>query len=160
MVVRADPHPIDLYVGDRIRQRRLQLGITLAELGRKVGVVNQQVHRHEKWGHRLYPVQLLKYAAALDVPVRYFFEGAPLRMTGLVRRPYARYAGTTPKPAKENVFDQPETQRLLEAFSTIMESKQRRLMIQIVKRMALVQPTFNRSGKVEALSRSRARSRS
>jgi len=147
MVVRADPHPIDLHIGGQIRQRRIQLGMTLAELGRKVGVVNQQVHRHEKWGHRLYPLQILKYAAALDVPVPYFFEGAPSKTPGLVRRGDARYAGTAPKLAKESVFDRAETRRLLEVFSTILESKQRRMIIQLVKRMASAEPRPTRSVK-------------
>jgi hypothetical protein len=125
----------------------MQLGMTLAELGRKVGVVNQQVHRHEKWGHRLYPLQILKYAAALDVPVPYFFEGAPSKTAGLVRRGDARYAGTA---AKESVFDRPETRRLLEVFSTILEPKQRRMIVQIVKRMATAEPKSTRSVKGSA----------
>jgi transcriptional regulator with XRE-family HTH domain len=68
-------HPVDRHVGSRIRKRRQQLGISLKALGRSIGRSLQQVHAYESGANRVCASLLWEFAAALNVPVEYFFEG-------------------------------------------------------------------------------------
>lgn len=68
------PHPADIEVGRRIRLRRKQLGLSQTQLGLLIGPVTfQQVQKYEKGRNRVGPSRLIQIAAALDVPVGFFF---------------------------------------------------------------------------------------
>lgn len=41
------PHPIDVMVGNRIRRCRMQLGLSLGELGQILGVTFEQMEKYE-----------------------------------------------------------------------------------------------------------------
>ena len=66
---------IDALVGGRIRARRTALGHSQTELGDAVGVKFQQIQKYESGANRVSASRLWAIAAALDVPVTYFFEG-------------------------------------------------------------------------------------
>ena len=74
-ILRDDPDPIDVYVGARLRARRLGLRITQAKLGEVVGVTFQQLHKYENGSIRIGAGDLLRFSNALGVEVAYFFEG-------------------------------------------------------------------------------------
>lgn len=67
-------HPIDVYVGGRLRLRRIMLGISQQELGAIVGITFQQVQKYEKGTNRIGASRLYNIARALRVSVEYFFE--------------------------------------------------------------------------------------
>ncbi len=74
--IREDgPHPVDMYVGQRLRQRRVMLGLSQTALGDKIGVSFQQLQKFEKGVNRMGSSRLYQMATALDVPVSYFFDG-------------------------------------------------------------------------------------
>ncbi len=59
-------------VAERLRKRRRELDITLAELGERIGVSASQVHLFER-GKMAVPIRrLVQMAAALDKPPEYF----------------------------------------------------------------------------------------
>ncbi|MGE3292326.1 MAG: helix-turn-helix domain-containing protein [Geminicoccaceae bacterium] len=66
---------IDRYVGLRLRDRRLQLGLTQQQMADQIGVTYQQAHKYEKGINRLASGRLYVVAQALGVDVSYFFEG-------------------------------------------------------------------------------------
>jgi transcriptional regulator with XRE-family HTH domain len=66
---------VDLHVGERLRQRRIVLGLTQQELAARVGVTCQQAHKYEKGVNRLSAARLFNLAGALEVDVGFFFEG-------------------------------------------------------------------------------------
>jgi transcriptional regulator with XRE-family HTH domain len=68
-------HPVDCHVGMRIRKRRQELGISLKTLGQSIGRSLQQVHAYESGANRVCASLLWEFAAALDVPVDYFYKG-------------------------------------------------------------------------------------
>ena len=70
------PHPVDSYVGKRVRFRRWQLGLTQQQLADKIGVKYQQIQKYETGANRLSASRLWEVATALDTPVSYFFEDA------------------------------------------------------------------------------------
>jgi transcriptional regulator with XRE-family HTH domain len=67
------PHPIDVMVGKRIRLRRVQLGLSQTELGKKLGVTFQQVQKYENGANRVSASRLYEISTALDVPIIFFF---------------------------------------------------------------------------------------
>lgn len=67
-------HPVDLHVGQRIRLRRREAGITQQQLGEAVGIKFQQVQKYETGANRVSASRLWDIARALHVPVYYFFE--------------------------------------------------------------------------------------
>ena len=75
-VVREDgPDPIDLFVGSRMRERRLQAGLSQVALAERLGVSFQQVQKYETAANRVSASTLFRLSHVLGVPPGYFFEG-------------------------------------------------------------------------------------
>jgi len=75
---RRGPAPADVRFGDRMRARRMMLGMSQTELGTALNVTFQQVQKYERGINRVSPSGLEKLAATLRVPISYFFGGQPL----------------------------------------------------------------------------------
>jgi transcriptional regulator with XRE-family HTH domain len=69
------PDPIDVEVGQRIRAKRLLLGLTQTELGDHLGVSFQQIQKYERGANRVGAGRLQAIAKALSEPVSFFFRG-------------------------------------------------------------------------------------
>lgn len=67
-------HPIDIYVGKRVRFKRKILGLTQSDLAEKVGLTFQQIQKYEKGENRISASMLYKIARVLDTSVSFFFE--------------------------------------------------------------------------------------
>ena len=74
---RTKIHPIDINVGHRLRERRLQADLGLEALGALVGVSGQQIQKYELGQDRISASRLYLLAAALRVSVATFFQGLP-----------------------------------------------------------------------------------
>lgn len=66
---------IDRYVGARIRDRRVMLGLSQQQIAALIGVTYQQTHKYERGINRISAGRLYEIAQALQVPVGYFFDG-------------------------------------------------------------------------------------
>ncbi len=64
----------DRYVAARIRERRIELGLTQQEMAELIGVTYQQAHKYERGINRVSAGRLYDIAQTLKVPVGYFFE--------------------------------------------------------------------------------------
>lgn len=62
-------------IGEKIKRRRRELGISQEGLAEILGVTYQQVQRYENGTNKLNVENLQIVADALSVPVSYFFEG-------------------------------------------------------------------------------------
>ena len=71
------PNPIDKHVGSRVRMRRMMLGMSQEKLGDALGLTFQQVQKYEKGTNRIGASRLQQISLILQVPVAFFFEGAP-----------------------------------------------------------------------------------
>ncbi len=80
-------HSIDVHVGQRVRQHRRMVGMTLQELGDKVGIKFQQIQKYETGANRIGASRMWDIAVAMEVPVSFFFEGLDGQApdTGMVR---------------------------------------------------------------------------
>jgi transcriptional regulator with XRE-family HTH domain len=103
-------HPVDVHVGQRVRQRRWMVGMTQQQLGNKVGIKFQQIQKYETGTNRISASRLWDISAALDVPVSFFFEG----LNGVEMGAEGQGDILTDKEALELVrayYSIPETQR-------------------------------------------------
>ncbi len=66
---------VDDYVGARIRERRIMMGLTQQQLAETIGVTYQQAHKYERGINRVSAGRLYEIAHALNSPISYFFEG-------------------------------------------------------------------------------------
>lgn len=66
---------IDKHVGNRVRVRRLSLGISQQELAGQLGLTFQQIQKYEKGANRIGASRLYELAGLLRVNVDFFFEG-------------------------------------------------------------------------------------
>jgi transcriptional regulator with XRE-family HTH domain len=66
---------INTYVGARVRDRRIILGLTQTQLGDLIDVTFQQIGKYESGANRIASNRLYDIATALGVDVGYLFEG-------------------------------------------------------------------------------------
>ena len=79
--------PADKYIASRMRTRRRALGMSQATLGEALGLTFQQVQKYEKGTNRIGAGRLLHVAHVLDIPITFFFEGAPVpKVNGALRK--------------------------------------------------------------------------
>src|SRR5262245_1972443 len=78
--------PTDKHVGGRVRMRRLMLHISQTQLGDALGITFQQIQKYENGANRVSASRLQHISQILQVPVPFFFEGAPPRPASRQRR--------------------------------------------------------------------------
>lgn len=65
----------DKYVGNRIRERRVMLGLSQQNLAKMIGITYQQAHKYERGVNRISAGRLYEIATVLNVPIAWFFQG-------------------------------------------------------------------------------------
>ena len=127
------PNPIDKHVGSRVRMRRMMLAMSQEKLGDALGLTFQQVQKYEKGTNRIGASRLQQIAQILQVPVSFFFEGAP--DLGMTPSP----DGMSEAPSPTYVSDFLATSdglALTKAFMRIRDSKLRRRIVDLVEHIA------------------------
>jgi len=133
MMAKKAPNPIDKHVGSRVRMRRMMLGMSQEKLGNALNLTFQQVQKYEKGTNRIGASRLQQIAHILQVPVSFFFEGAPTVATS------ARFEGMSEAPSPAYVSDFLATSdglALTKAFMRIGDSKLRRRIVDLVEQIA------------------------
>ena len=124
------PNPIDVHVGGRIRLRRNMLGMSQEKLGEHLGITFQQVQKYEKGTNRVGASRLQAIASILEVPVSYFFEGAPGSGGA------AGFSEDTQSGYVVDFLSSTEGLLLNRAFARIGDPKVRRRIIELVRTLA------------------------
>jgi transcriptional regulator with XRE-family HTH domain len=128
------PNPIDIYVGSRVRYRRMIVGMSQEKLGEKMRLTFQQIQKYEKGTNRIGASRLWQLAMILNVPVGYFYE---------------EILGSNADAGNANGFHEPEQEGYLleflnsregldlnRAFARIQNQKIRRSIIDHVKTLS------------------------
>ena len=74
-VRKKQANPIDIQVGNRVRIRRMLIGMSQERMGDLLGLTFQQVQKYEKGVNRIGAGRLYEVARILNVPVNFFYEG-------------------------------------------------------------------------------------
>jgi len=123
---KRSPHAIDRHVGDRIRMRRKMQGMTQEKLGDALGLTFQQVQKYEKGTNRIGAGRLQHIASIQQVPISFFFEGAP----GL------SYALDESSAHVSEFLATSEGLALTKAYMHIQNAKLRRSIVALIKQIA------------------------
>jgi transcriptional regulator with XRE-family HTH domain len=124
-------HPTDTHVGQRVRMRRLMLGMSQSHVGDALGITFQQLQKYEKGTNRISASRLQQIAHVFQVPVTFFFEGAP-NVPGEER-------AQTDAPFPQFVSDYLATSdglNLTKAFMQIPNAKLRRSIVNLLEQIA------------------------
>ncbi len=68
-------HPIDIHVGQRVKQQRLVMKITQMQLAEKLNLRAQQIQKYEAGINRISASALWDISKTLDTTIDYFFDG-------------------------------------------------------------------------------------
>ena len=80
----GQPNPLDVHIGNRLRLRRVYLGITQKDLATLAGISHQQIQQYEIGGNRISAQRLWIFSRLLNVPVGFFFEDMDKEMIAKV----------------------------------------------------------------------------
>jgi transcriptional regulator with XRE-family HTH domain len=126
------PNAVDKHVGSRVRMRRMMLAMSQEKLGDALGLMFQQVQKYEKGTNRIGASRMQQISDILQVPVAFFFEGAP-HLAGMP--PSAEFA-EAPSPAYVADFlATSDGLSLTKAFMRIPNAKLRRRIVELVQEM-------------------------
>ncbi|HEY1311557.1 MAG TPA: helix-turn-helix transcriptional regulator [Pseudolabrys sp.] len=129
-MAKRPPNPIDKHVGSRVRMRRLMLNMSQEKLGDSLGLTFQQVQKYEKGTNRIGASRLQAISNILQVPVSFFFEGAP-------HLPGRSGMGEAPSPAYVSDFlATSDGLSLTKSFMKIKSGKMRRRIVDLVEMIA------------------------
>ena len=121
------PHPVDVHVGKRLRERRLILDITQPTLAERAGdITYQQLQKYEIAANRISASRLYEFSKALGVPVKYFFEGYTDK---------GRKAGKAGQqlPDTDDPVTRRQTLKLVRAYYDIADPAMRRAFLEMVR---------------------------
>jgi len=62
------------HLGNKLKLRRLALGLTQTKVAKAINVTFQQIQKYEKGTNGVSSIRMLQLANYLKVPVNYFFE--------------------------------------------------------------------------------------
>ena len=125
------PNPIDKHVGSRVRMRRMMLGMSQEKLGDALGLTFQQVQKYEKGTNRIGASRLQQISTILQVPVAFFFEGAPGDGS-----PADNFADAPSSAYVTDFLATSDGLALTKAFTRITDSKMRRSIVDLVEQIA------------------------
>jgi transcriptional regulator with XRE-family HTH domain len=120
-------HPIDIYVGGRMRLRRIQLGLSQGALASKIGVSFQAVQKYESGDIRISASRLYDVAQAMEVSPAFFFEGYP---DGIVAKNIAQESS----PASET-FDRREVMSLIRGYYGIRDPQLQADVLRLISKL-------------------------
>jgi transcriptional regulator with XRE-family HTH domain len=130
-MTKKTPNPTDKHVGSRVRMRRMMLGMSQEKLGDALSLTFQQVQKYEKGTNRIGASRLQQIGHFLQVPVSFFFEGAP------DLPPATSGANDAPSPSYVSDFlASSDGLALTKAFMRIKDPKLRRRIVDLVLQIA------------------------
>ena len=119
---RAQANTVDTHVGQRIRDKRNERGMSQTEVANALGVTFQQVQKYERGTNRVGASRLFDLSRILSVPVQYFFAGLNNQSTPIEKE-------------DDNVTHlmKPDTVELVEAYYKVENPQVRRQILSTIR---------------------------
>jgi transcriptional regulator with XRE-family HTH domain len=109
--------------------RRTMLQMSQSTLAEAIGITFQQLQKYEKGTNRIGAGRLYEIATFLQVPIQFFFEGAPLV-------PQQSMGKGNKFPTVSDFFSTKDGLALIRAFVQIGHPKRRRLFVNLARELA------------------------
>src|SRR5215472_10673544 len=125
------PSPTDQHVGSRVRMRRKMLAMSQEQLAEALGISYQQVQKCEKGANRIGASRLQQISQILQVPVAFFFEGAPNALA-----PHDSSGSALSMAQIDDFISDSDGLRLIGAFTRVDNAALRRRIVMLVQEIA------------------------
>ena len=125
----ANPNPVDIHVGSRVRLRRTLLGMSQEKLCNALGLTFQQVQKYERGTNRIGSSRLYLLSRILDVPVSFFFDD----MAHEIAEGQPGFAEATQATFDQDDLAKRETLELVRAYYKIKDAPVRKRLFDLVK---------------------------
>jgi transcriptional regulator with XRE-family HTH domain len=129
-MTKRDPNFVDRHVGNRVRMRRLLVGMSQEKLGELLGITFQQVQKYEKGSNRVSASRLYQISRVLGVAVQFFYDelkedGGP-----------SGFAESEGADAIAGALQSPDGVQIARIFSETTDPEKRKLILNAVKLLA------------------------
>jgi len=125
----ADPEPVDVHVGRRLRLRRKDLGFSQQDVANALGLTFQQVQKYEGGANRISASKLHAASLFLQTPISFFFDG--------LAGPELDEAADAALTQEITTFwSTPGGRDIAKAYPRIASANTRRTVTELVKAMA------------------------
>lgn len=129
-MTKRDPNFVDRHVGNRVRMRRLLVGMSQEKLGELLGITFQQVQKYEKGSNRVSASRLFQISRVLGVSVQYFYDELK-EDDGPVG-----FAESEGADAIAGALQSPDGVQIARIFSETTDPDKRKLILNAVKLLA------------------------
>ena len=123
---RSRSRPADFIVGKNIRIYRIRAQFSQTALAERIGVTFQQVQKYEKGTNRIGASRLQQISQILQVPVPFFFDGAPGQSGAIVEIAESDLYVSDFLATSDGLA-------LVKAFMCIEDAKLRRAVVRLVE---------------------------
>lgn len=129
-------NPTDVYVGEKLRARRLAMKMSQTELGAVADISFQQIQKYERGINRISISMLHKFADALQAPIQYFL-------------PEDNYNTGLSSAQKQALYEAPpkDAQDLLNLYNTLSDPKLKKQVLQLTRALVESQKESGRNTK-------------
>ena len=128
------PNPVDVYVGSKVKSRRLILGLSQEELATAIGLTFQQIQKYERGTNRISVSRLVDICKVLKVQIDYFFDNSLFSTRGGKAKGFSdtKQEALEPDPLmKRDVLE------LVRAYSKIKSPRLKKQILEMAKAMSV-----------------------
>lgn len=130
---KGSPNEMDVHVGQRLRLRRVLLGLSQEKLAESVGLTFQQIQKYERGTNRVSAGRLFELSKLLDVPVSYFFDqyghGDVAALQGMADNEQDNFQS-------DDIMSRKETLELIRVYYSVEDAEARKDILKFIKSMA------------------------
>ncbi|MFK7761208.1 MAG: helix-turn-helix domain-containing protein [Candidatus Midichloriaceae bacterium] len=127
-------HHVDLHVGKKLKQKRLERGISQDDLAGSVNLTFQQVQKYEKGVNRISASKLYDFAKFLKTDITYFFN--EIENYKISDKNEIDYASDVNQTAFENNIKPKEIEILTSSYKKISNSEVRKNILALLKSLS------------------------
>jgi transcriptional regulator with XRE-family HTH domain len=127
-------HQVDIFVGNKLREKRIMLGLSQDAVGKMLGVSFQQVQKYEKGLNRVGCSRLYEFSKMFNTPVSYFFDGLDYQANDNVA-PSAKVAEEADDYKYDEMYSR-ETLELMRSYYSIKDEKTRKRFADLIRSFA------------------------
>lgn len=128
---------VDQNVGQRLRTRRIEIGLSQKQLAAKIGVSFQQLQKYENGFNRISASRLFLVAQVMEVPIVYFFSDVQGAEKVIGKSPYSlAEKRSIYTPQKTPRASQRENLELSRCYFSIQEKTTRQRLLAIMRSLA------------------------
>ncbi len=119
---------IDSFIGEKLRNTRILLGITQSQLSQKIGITFQQLQKYENGSNRISAATIFALSNIFHIDVADFFP--------LYKIKKSSSANEIKKPIINNYNTNKEIVSLLSTYNKIKNEKTKKRILSLVQQIA------------------------